>query len=238
MKCRGDRAGKVLAVGGLPSEARIAAGPGVRAIAGGGDGLALGAAIEREIATGARALLSFGIAGALDPTLVTGALIVARSVWSARASPLLADTRWSQTLLRLLPDAIEGELAGSDGIVDSAAAKAAWRARSGALAVDMESHIVAAIASRHGLPFVALRAVADTADRHVPHAATVAMRAGGGVDLLAVLASLARGPAQLGDLFRLAGDSRRALRALLHGRQRLGDSLGYADLDELALHVV
>ncbi len=53
----------VVAVTGLAMEARIASGPGVRAIAGGGNARLLILALERELARGASAVISFGIAG-------------------------------------------------------------------------------------------------------------------------------------------------------------------------------
>ena len=233
-----ERAAIVLAVCGLAAEAKIARAGDVGALAGGGDVAALEAAVEGAIATGVRALVSFGIAGALDPLLASGRLIVARSVRGPGAAPMLTDRRWSDALLERLPDAIEGDIAGSDAIVASAAMKAALRAATGAVAVDMESHHVGRIAAQRGLPFIVLRAVADPADRHVPHAARVAMRPGGGIDFSAVLASLARSPTQIAGLCRLGLDSRRALQALLQGRRRLGNGLGHPDLDELALHVV
>ena len=234
----GERTSVVLAVCGLAAEAKIARSTSVRALAGGGDANALKAAIEDEIAMGVRAFVSFGIAGALDPSLASGRLIVANTVMSPEGSVMRTDRRWSDALLRRLPCAATGAIAGSDSMVASTPMKAALRAATGAMAVDMESHVVGRIAARHGLPFVVLRAIADPADRQLPHAATVALRPGGGIHLGAVLASLAESPAQLGSLFQLALDSRRALQALDQGRRRLGDRLGHPDLDELSLHVV
>ena len=239
MKLWGDPSGPVLAVAGLALEARLAGGPGIRALAGGGDTAALAAAIEREVARGARALISFGIAGALAPSLVRGALVVASGVCAAGASPSLAtDARWSAALLRLIPDAVSGELYGSEIILADARHKAKLHARSGAIAVDMESHVAGRIAAAHGLPFAVLRAIADPADRSLPPAALVGMRSQGGVDLAAVLRSIAGSPSQLGALLRIALDARAALSALARGHRLAGDRLGCSDLDELPLHVV
>ena len=55
----------VVAVTGLRFEGRIAAGPGVSSIAGGGDSTALAAALKHALTQGATAFLSFGIAGGL-----------------------------------------------------------------------------------------------------------------------------------------------------------------------------
>ena len=90
----------------------------------------------------------------------------------------------------------------------------------------MESHIVARVALAHGLPFAAIRVVADPAERQLPPAATVGMRSDGRVDLPAVLMSLARDPRQLPSLIRTALDARAAFAGLLRGRQLLGVHYG------------
>lgn len=130
------------------------------------------------------------------------------------------------------------DLAGSDRIVSDASEKRDLFARTCAAVVDMESHVVAAAAARHGLPFTVLRAVADTSERSVPPAARIAMLPGGGVDLGQVLTSLARAPGQLHQLIAIAIDTRRALVALSNNRRLLRDRLGYMDLDQLALDVI
>ncbi len=52
----------------------------MRALAGGGNAAALGAALERALARGASAVLSFGIAGGLDAELACGAWLIAGAV--------------------------------------------------------------------------------------------------------------------------------------------------------------
>lgn len=246
MKVWGDPEGAVLAASGLGTEARLAGGPGVRALAGGGDSHALAVAIEREVETGTRggtrggtgALVSFGIAGALSPRLRPGDLIVAGSVVGpAPGARWVCNRRWSSALLASIPGACAADIAGSETICADAASKAELYARTGAVAVDMESHVVGRLAALHGLPFVVLRAIADPADRNVPAAARIAMQSNGGIDLAAVLMSLARSPGQFGALLAIARDARTALGALARGRRLAGDRLG-ANLDELALHVI
>ena len=114
-----------------------------------------------------------------------------------------------------------------------ASSKRALYAETSALAVDTESHVAAEIALAHGLPFAALRVVADAADRDLPPAATVALKPGGRVDVKAVLRSLAATPSQLPLLLRTAVDAQAAFAALRRGRRRLGDDLGAFDRDVL-----
>ena len=227
----------ILVVCGLKVEARLAKGRGVRTCVGGGRSEALAAAIDREIAAGVDAIVSFGLCGALVPTLVPGTLIVATSTIFAGRS-LGVEARWSELLERRLPDALRESLAGSETIVSDDGEKRRMHDETGAAAVDMESHIAAMAAGRHGIPFVALRAVADPLDRPLPPAASVAMREDGSIDFLAVIRSIVKDRSQLPALLAIGRDTRVALRALGRGRRLAGAGFGYADLDQLLVDVV
>jgi hypothetical protein len=111
-------------------------------------------------------------------------------------------------------------------MVVDAASKAALHAATGALAVDMESHIAARVAARHGLPFAVARTISDGADRALPRAAQAGMRPDGGMDVGAVIAQLGRRPWELPALIRTGMEAEAAFRALLRGRQLLGPALG------------
>jgi hopanoid-associated phosphorylase len=227
----------ILVVCGLKVEARIAKGRGVRICIGGGRSEVLIAAIEREIASGVDGIVSFGLCGALVPALAPGTLIVAQSTIYAGRS-LGVEARWSELIEKRMPYASRASLAGSDRIVMDAVAKQRLHEETGAAAVDMESHIAAAIAGRHGVPFVALRAVADPFLRPLPPAAMVAMQPGGGIDFFAVLRAVAKNPGQLPALLAIGRDTRRGLSALRRGRRLAGARFGYADLDQLLVNVV
>ena len=210
----------VIAATGLRREARILAGPGVIAIAGGGDHARLEAEIEAAC-VGAQGIISIGLGGALEGGLEPGDWVVASHVGEVET-----DAAWTNRLLAALPGARLGPIAGSDVMVADAQAKAALHAAAGALAVDMESHIAARVARRHGLPFAAARTISDGADRALPRAAQAGMRPDGGMDVLAVMAALARRPRELPALIRTGLEAETAFRALLRGRQLLGPALG------------
>jgi adenosylhomocysteine nucleosidase len=176
---------------------------------------AAAAALVRE---GAEALLSFGMAGALAPDLRPGELVLADRIATHDAEDLPLDSRWHRALYRGL-GAIGitvrvAAVAGSDQLATTREQKLALGAGTGALVVDMESHIAAAAAQRAGLPFAALRAVADPLDRAIPALALASLRADGSTDTLAVLAGLARQPLAIATLLRLGRDSARALSTL------------------------
>ena len=228
--------GPVVAVTGLAIEARIAAGPGVHALAGGGDTKQLAAALESEIARGANAVISFGIAGGLVENIVPGTWLVARAIVTP-TSRRLCDTAWACALSMRLRGALTTDLAGVDAPVANPAAKRALHEVTGATAVDTESHLAAEIAAAHGLPFAAFRVIADPAGTSLPAAAHVALGRDGKLSGTAILGSLARRPGQLPLLFRTAIDAGTAFRALSRGRRLLGRGLGYPNLRELLVDV-
>jgi len=211
----------VLVACGLAFEAALAAGPDVVPVPGSRKRID---ALLRDDAAGWSGILSFGCAGALDPGLAPGSCVLASGVHTPDGF-LCADAGWLRALRRRLPDAVVGELAGSDTPLLKAADKAAlWRA-GGACAVDMESHAAALAARRHNLPFAACRVVLDPAWRSVPPCALAGVNADGGTALLPLLRALAAAPGQLGALCLLAGDAWRARRALVRVRARLGPGL-------------
>jgi hopanoid-associated phosphorylase len=214
----------ILAVTGLQRERRLLAGPGVEAVAGGGDHARLAAVLDR-LAPGMDGIISIGIAGALAPGLRPGQWVVATAV-QAGGETMPTDRDWTDRLVSRLSHAKQGLLLGSDDMVAAAAQKAELHRMSGALAVDMESHVAARIATRHCLPFVAARVISDASHRTLPPAARVGMRRDGGVDLPAVLRSLLASPWQLPALIRTGLEAEWGFRALRRGRRRLGAGLG------------
>jgi O-acetyl-ADP-ribose deacetylase (regulator of RNase III) len=123
-------------------------------------------------------------------------------------------------------DTADGDIFGADALVMASAAKALLHARNGAIAVDLESAIVAQVASRARLPFIVLRAIADPAERGLPPAASARLKPDGRPDLRAILHSVLMEPRQIRALIGLAGDTRRALRALARAVAVSGPLLG------------
>ena len=195
---------------GLAAEARIAARFGYPVLAGGGTPAGAADAALRLLGLGVNALVSFGFAGALDPALRTGAVIIPASVLSEgtmyAADPSLADRFGGLTRHCL----VAGTAVAAD-----AATKQRLREATQAHAIDLESGSVARLALAHGLPFIAVRAISDTAERDLPPAALLALDRDGRIDTTRVLGSVLRRPAQLSALLGLASDAARARRALI-----------------------
>lgn len=189
---------------GLKREARIFNRPGrdLVVVIGGGVAATLDRDLDNKAALFPGIILSCGIAGALAPSLRPGDVVIDGNV-------LLVER-----LGQALPHAHRGGIVGSDAIAASAAEKRILHERTGAIAIDMESHVAARVAVRKGVPFAALRVISDCADDDLPPAALVGMRPDGGMALGAVLASLARNPRQLPALIRTGRQADQAFRSL------------------------
>jgi hopanoid-associated phosphorylase len=224
----------IIAVCGLLREARIAAGPGVKTAVAANDPDLLRRKLEQAIAEGARGIVSFGIAGGLEPSLKSGDCVVAWAVQDGGAR-FIPDVAWAQRIVARLPHAIHAPVAGVDGIAATPAAKSALFESTRAYAVDMESHIVARVAVAHRVPFAVLRTIADPAHSALPPLASAAVTAAGRLNLLGVLASLLGNPRQISALPRTARETNAAFAALLRCRRALGVGFLGPDGGELPL---
>lgn len=187
------------------------------------------AVLAKRVAADYRAVVSIGIAGGLDPNLVPGDVVLASGV-AADGRRFEADPRIVAALAAILAKpglrTTVATLAGVERAVMSTAAKADLRSLTGAAVVDMESHVAADFAARHGLPFAAIRVVCDPAERSLPDVVASALKPNGEPDIAAVLAALARGRVHVGALVRLARDSSAAFSSLARCCALLGDGLG------------
>jgi hopanoid-associated phosphorylase len=218
----------ILAVTGLAKEARIVGVAGVVAVAGGGDGGSLAAklnALHGDI----HGVISIGLAGALSPLLNVGDVVIADQVMTGTEKWDCHET-WRVRLTSRLPYAHQGQLFGSDVIIEKAETKAGLHTATGALAVDMESQIAARFAASRNLPFAGLRVISDDATHVLPPAALVAMRPDGGIALGRVLGSLLLKPGQVPALIRTARASNKAFAELLRCLDLCGVGIAGADL--------
>ncbi|MEP6776910.1 MAG: hypothetical protein ABI944_00550 [Chthoniobacterales bacterium] len=100
-------------------------------------------------------LISAGFAGALDPQLEVGDLVIAENFSSRELlqSPNLQ--------LGALP-VYAGKLITAQVMIENASERAALAAETGAIAVDMETETVAAVCAARGVPLLSIRAISDT----------------------------------------------------------------------------
>jgi hopanoid-associated phosphorylase len=214
----------IIAVTCLSFEAQVAAGPGIAVLCGMAQRYV--DKLEAAVRAGGSGIISIGIAGGLAPGLAPGDWVVASGVVTD-GTRIATDRSWSNRLLKALPSAVYADISGVDAPVVTREHKRTLHHEAGTAAVDMESHIAARIAARHNVPFAACRVIIDPAERTLPPAALVGMRADGRADALAVARSLCRQPRQLFALLRVVADAHAARSALFRGRRRLGPNLSF-----------
>jgi adenosylhomocysteine nucleosidase len=166
---------------------------------------------------GATALVSWGMAGGLDPRLAPGAIFLPDTVISPSGVALTTDASWRTRLGAAVAahhPVNGGRLLTSARAVGSLAEKANLFREAGAVAVDMESAAVAEVAQSNGVPFIAVRVIVDGATDALPRAVTDAADSEGHLKIWRLLGALARTPGELGPLLRLAGRYRAANRSL------------------------
>jgi adenosylhomocysteine nucleosidase len=225
---------RIAIVVGMKAEGRIANVGRDLTIVGGGsaaqveDGLSRAMHQAKSQGRPLQGVLSFGVAGGLAAHLRPGDLVLPHAIHAGEeAYP--CHKGWVGSLAQRLPKAYSGALLGADAMVGTPDAKRRLHRAHDALAVDMESHGAARFAQSWGLPFAALRAIADPQHRALPPAAMVGMKPDGSADVKAVLAALARSPAQLRGLIQTAFDARAGMAALLGSRRLLGAFFGFED---------
>lgn len=187
------------------------------------------ASAEQLCDAGARALLSFGVAGGLDEGLSPGDLVLADRVILPDGQTVSSGTDWHASVMDQAAAAglrlHTGALVGSDTAVAGVRAKRALRQDTGALAVDMESHLVAEVAAARGLPFLVLRAVADPVGHALPRIAMGALDDSGHPRKGLVMLRLCRRPWELPALRALNRSFKSALTALERAATDLGAPL-------------
>lgn len=156
---------------------------------------------------GAAALVSWGMAGGLDPSLTAGTLLLPTEIVARDGQTIETSRPWRERLSVAVSSqlpAISGKLVTSARAVGSVADKAAMFRETGAAAVDMESLGIAQVAVSRGVPFVAVRVIVDSAGDALPKSVTAAADAAGHLHLWRLLGALALAPADLPALIRLA----------------------------------
>jgi adenosylhomocysteine nucleosidase len=162
---------------------------------------------------GATSLLSWGSAGGLIPGLSPGSLVLPKNIIAVDGSVYFVNAPWHRGLCTQMTGEVnlhEGSLAESMAILTSPSEKAMLFQQTGAIAVDMESATVAAEAQRAGVPFMAIRAVADPVGMTLPQSALASLDELGKLRLLELLKALAKNPVELFALVRLGRNFRAA----------------------------
>lgn len=164
------------------------------------------AASELLLKQGASRLISWGCAAALSESLKPGDLTLADTLVDADGVQIGIRNDWHDLTKNLLSTQLKvhtGSLAESKTIVATAEDKKSLHVKTGAIALDMESVAVAAVARQNGLPFLAVRAIADPVGMDLPKAINHSLNDAGDIVLSKLLAFIALHPAELPGLIKL-----------------------------------
>lgn len=173
---------------------------------------------------GVQGLISWGCAAALIDELKPGDLVLASQLIAKTDVIYQADRQWQQQVYDLVSDHINistANLAESSKLLASSEEKIALQCHTGAGIVDMESTAIARIATAQGVPFLAVRTVADSVQMSLPNAVAVALDSEGVVQLPKLLLHLLCHPAELPSLIRLGRSFSAAKKTLCLVAQQL-----------------
>ncbi len=184
---------------------------------------------EAFIESGARGLVSFGVAGGLVAAAPAGAIVLADAVVDGDQH-YCTDTVWRDQIRVSIPDTchvISGTLAGTNQMVLTPYGKQGLHRCSSAVACDMESHVVARVAVRHGLPFIVIRAISDPHDRFVPPWLQRCLTPGGDLRIRSLLWHVILRPGSWQNLAGLSRDSKNAFESLRSVALGIGPGLRF-----------
>ena len=162
---------------------------------------------------GAAALLSWGTAGGLAPNVPPGSLVIPSVVIGADQSSYPTHPAWHERLFHRLKgcvDLYQGTLTESTTVLKSSTEKRILFERTGAIAVDMESCSVAGVAQKACVPFMAIRAISDSADMTVPQVSLDAVDEFGQINVRRLIKGLSKHPLDLFPMIRLGRNFRSA----------------------------
>ncbi len=185
-------------------------------------------ATKRLIDRGVEGLVSWGTAGALDPCLRPGSLVIYNTVHTISGGNYPCDPAWRAELTRALSalNPIDGSGFTSDHTLATAAEKASIGEQFGCVALDMESAAIGSLASDAGVPYVAIRVIVDPIDFDLPQAALDALATEREPRVWPVIRGLIRRPYELPTLLKLAWWYRTALASLSAAANSLRPNFG------------
>ena len=168
------------------------------------------------------ALLSLGVAGGLDPTLMAGDTVFGDEIYQDQGDHYQKVWEGIPGMIDITRKRLQkrGLRVCSGGIVSvkkpvlSATAKKKLHVETGALATDMETGSVALVASESAVPFFASRTICDPAGREVQDSFFRCLDSGGRIKASQVVLAILRSPSLVTDLLTLKRDFQSALTGL------------------------
>ena len=174
-------------------------------------------AADKYLSLNINALISWGVAGALDPEINSGDLVIANSIISKDKTVQTA-SEWNKKLSSFFSNSeqnvLNADISSGNEICASIEDKKNLFTNTGAVAVDMESAAIAEIASSNHLDFIVIRSVADKADTAIPEAVLKHTDNLGNPEIFKFISSCISKPKQINEIMILAKSYKKALKTL------------------------
>ncbi|QOJ23910.1 MAG: phosphorylase [Gammaproteobacteria bacterium] len=188
------------------------------------------------------ALVSFGVAAAVNNELIPGDLVLPEAVMM-NGEILPVDLEWRNRLAGIMTKHVTvtvagGILASCEEPLTSSQEKLALGEATGACAADMETAAIAKVAADAGISFLAIRAIVDPVEFSPPEALMSAVYPDGSVDAMQLIKLVLNGSVSIKTLIHLALGMHVARSALIEVVQKTGLTFAsdympsYRDLQE------
>jgi hopanoid-associated phosphorylase len=177
-----------------------------------------------------QALVSWGVAGALDIALHAGDVILPEMITHA-SQIYVPNPDWRQRLHSRIQknnfNVSSGTIAEVSNILISPGEKVKFHNTTGAVAADMESAAIAAVATSANIDYLAIRAISDDVTTRIPNAVLRYSNCYGRPVQPGFILEILRHPVQIKLLIRLARGFRAAINTLRLINNNIPDDLLY-----------
>ncbi|CAB1275225.1 phosphorylase family protein [Candidatus Nitrosacidococcus tergens] len=164
-------------------------------------------AAESLVAAGAKALISWGVAGGLAPHIKSGTLLLPKQIRVTEDEIYHSDHKWRQRIIDrldpLLTFSIDA-LYHTEITLGCPETKNLIYQQTQCVATDMESASIARVATKASIPFLVIRSVVDPAHMALPSSILSTVNIEGNIHKLALLANLLKRPKDILKLWQLA----------------------------------
>ena len=186
------------------------------------------------------ALVSWGVAGALDSTLNCGDIVLPLEVIddtgggndSDNVNHIPVHQPWHTALsnkLQLQGLHADGAIISSQAVQHAPHTKSKLRNKTQAIAIDMESAAIAKVALKADKPFIIVRSIFDTLSMTIPQSSTNATDQYGQVSIPKLMAGLLRHPSELLQYPNLVSSFGRAKKSLQQVVKICGNELCFSE---------
>ena len=164
-------------------------------------------ACEQLLARQATTLVSWGTAAGLIDTLISGDLILPEIINTSSDQMYNTDSVWNQKINDFLTNSAiniyRNNIYSSDTLLNTPDQKMQTYMKTGCIAADMESGIIAKFASENNISFFVIRSVIDELNYSIPDCVTNNLDKYGHLDFYRLFLELFGNPNQVSDIYYL-----------------------------------